>query len=207
MSRKITITLRKSGEDLDPFGVDAPPVPSQVDDAPATKKKRKPHPKQVSKRVRNMTDSEFKEFEREEGLSGPEQAAPKPEPVKAKADDDSTGEAFVRMLNRNSVVVAVRANDVPDRVLTGYQFIYGEPTVPRSHGNPDRCDKTGPGWVPFPRPGGSGLQKITEAVSYWIKCMQNDRAEKDTISPDVDWSWLDTRADVMLRRYSELLGH
>lgn len=199
MGGKVTITFVRGG-DKSVFDRDDLPAPSEQthltepDGTPTVRARRNGKAAKVKPVVRPMK-TEPKDLEDDAATPGTEpapaldsQSANRPRPP---FDPMNHGYAYVRMLNRNSVVVPVIASDIPARIHCGYQFIYGEPAVPREGGDADICDKAGPGWSAFPRSGGGGIKKMTEAVRYWHKCMLDDFAIKDEISPEVDWAWLD----------------
>lgn len=191
MSGKIRITLKR-GQDESVFAGDDLPggseQPGFVAAPVAAPRKRKP---KVTVRDEERDEPE-EPPESEPGIATSNSAPAAPN------DDSVHGIPYVRMLNRSSVVVAVPAHDVPARIHCGFQFIFGEPAVPRVLGNPDLCDKAGPGWTAFPRAGGNAIRKMSQAVSFWIRCMMDDRASRDEISKQVDWSWLDKHAPAML---------
>lgn len=93
--------------------------------------------------------------------------------VKPPIADESegfVGARFVRMLNRDNRVVGVTAGFVGERMMEGYRFIEGEPTIPTRVGPDDRV----PGMKKirprdYPRP-----ENLFNALEIWRLSMLDD---------------------------------
>lgn len=122
------------------------------------------------------------------------------EPKPRAPDDASVGTPFVRLLNRSSAVVPVPARSVISRIDNGYQFIHGEPAVPRSNGNASRPDNPGPY---MPRAGLPPPKGPVAAAMTWLRAMQQDRAA-NIQNPLLDWAWLDTYLPQVIAAYGKM---
>lgn len=93
--------------------------------------------------------------------------------VKPPISDDSegfVGARFVRMLNRDNRVVGVTAGFIGERMMEGYRFIEGEPTIPTRTGPDDRVPnmkKIRP--RDYPRP-----ENLFNALEIWRASMLDD---------------------------------
>lgn len=93
--------------------------------------------------------------------------------VKPPISDDTegfVGARFVRMLNRDNRIVGVTAGFIGERMMEGYRFIEGEPTIPTRTGPDDRVPnmkKVRP--RDYPRP-----ENLFNALEIWRASMLDD---------------------------------
>lgn len=84
-----------------------------------------------------------------------------------------TGVPFVRMLHPAGRIRPVIATFIPERLMDGYRFLEGEPTVPRTKGRPGIPDDEAVARHPRARRV-NPMHSIKDARNYWIRCMEED---------------------------------
>lgn len=91
-------------------------------------------------------------------------------PPIADETEEFVGARFVRMLNRDNRVIGVTAGFVGERMMEGYRFIEGEPTIPTRVGPDDRVPgmkKIRPRDYPHP-------ENLFNALEIWRLSMLDD---------------------------------
>jgi len=203
MTRVGRITVRP----IEPEEDDSEPTPTKIkiegideDERPYRRVKRAPRPKDDED---EQPKPDPKPQTRVAALSKRTETRP---PI-SEETEDVQGARFVRMLNRDRRVVGVTAGFVAERMMEGYSFIEGEPTIPTRQGPQDRV----PGMAKvrprdYPRP-----LHMFEALDIWRLSMLDDM---DNIEKLIDPRRLVGRdCDALIRRLGgiienpALLGH
>lgn len=105
------------------------------------------------------------------------------------------GDPYVRMLNTRGDATAVSYRLVPDRIMDGYHFIKGEPTVPilrtpdGRHQDIPECMYDNPNAEPNPRHQPNDIRHSKLALQVWFGHMRDDMEtmrERD----DLDWNYM-----------------
>lgn len=143
-------------------------------------KRRSPEEHAKHAQIKKQVD---KEFEEEVEESNDDSLESIPEDIDSVGDESSDliETAFIRMLNNRGHVTAVHARHIVNRIVDGYSFIVGEPSIPiLKSDTPDVCfNAKKKGWQPYARKH-PVCDKHADAYKVWVAFMRKDRvAYKD----------------------------